>query len=346
MTARWDRQPERGNGVLVRLMIWLSLNLGWSVAQALLYPVALYFFLSSRGARAASRGYLNRVLGRPATARDVLRHIVAFAGILLDRLFLLSNRVARFRIAVQGVPHVTAALAQSRGCLLLGSHLGSFEALRCFGRGSPVPVKVLMHRARGPYTDLVETLDPALAGDIIEIGTPDAMLRVRESLDRGEMVGILADRAPGGDKLARVPFLGSPAAFPTGPLILAATLGAPVVLFFGIRTGRRCYTICFEPFADRITLDRPRRAAQIAGWVQRYAERLEARCRDYPFNWFNFYDFWSGGGAGGEQEAVQGAEVEQGLESKSPPPARGGGDFCICSFLSPSPPSSFSSRAA
>ena len=86
------------------------------------------------------------------------------------------------------------------------------------------------------------------------------MLRVRESLERGEMVGILADRAPAGQKMVTVPFLGDPAPLPTGPLVLCAALGVPVVLFVGVRTGARRYNIHFEQFADRIVLDRSRRA--------------------------------------------------------------------------------------
>ena len=155
----------------------------------------------------------------PPPARDVFRHLFTFACVLLDRLFLLSNRLRHFRIDAAGVGHVTSALAQARGCVLLGSHLGSFEVLRAFARQSPVPVKILMYRANsGAYSRLVERLDPTLADAIIEIGTPEAMLRVRESLERGEMVGILADRAPAGQKMVSVPFLGDPASLPTGPL--------------------------------------------------------------------------------------------------------------------------------
>lgn len=289
----WNQRRERGSHRLVRLMIRLSLTFGWRTGQLLIYPIALYFFVFSRHARAASRGFLARVLSRAPTAADVLRHIFSYSCVLYDRIFLLSNRTAGFGIDEAGLAGLTNALAQSRGCLLFGAHLGSFEALRCFGRQSPVAVKVLMYRDNsGPYTKLVEALDPSLQQDIIDIGKPDSMLRVRESLQRGEMVGILADRAPRGDKMLAVPFLGAPAAFPTGPLRLAAALGAPVVLFFGIRTGPRRYTVCFEHFADRVALDPGDRAAQTVVWLQRYTSRLEHYCRRYPFNWFNFYDFW------------------------------------------------------
>jgi predicted LPLAT superfamily acyltransferase len=132
------------------------------------------------------------------------------------------------------------------------------------------------------------------------------MLRVRESLERGEMVGILADRAPAAQKTVTVRFLGDPAPLPVGPLMLCAALGAPVVLFVGVRTGARRYSVQFEQFADRITLERSRRTADITGWVRRYVDRIEAHCRDYPFNWFNFYDFW-----GSEPQAARPAQVRR-----------------------------------
>jgi predicted LPLAT superfamily acyltransferase len=259
-------------------------------------PITSYFFLFSRGAQSASSQFLARVLGRPATRREIFRHLFTFSCVLLDRLFLLSDRLRHFRIDMTGLDNVTSALAHSRGCILVGSHLGSFEVLRACAKQYPVPVNILMYRVNnGAYSRLVERLDPRLADAIIEIGTPEAMLRVRESLDRGEMVGILADRAPAGQKMLAVPFLGDPAPLPTGPWSLCAALGAPVVLFYGIRTGARQYEVHFELFADRIVLQRSRRTEDMADWVIRYAGRLETYCRIYPFNWFNFYDFWDHG---------------------------------------------------
>jgi predicted LPLAT superfamily acyltransferase len=324
MAASWAERRERGNVAMVRLMIWVALRLGWPVGQALLYPVTLYFYLFSRDVRTASGSFLARVLGRPPSGREVFRHLFTFSCVLLDRLFLLCNRMRHFRIDVTGLDRVTSTLAQGRGCVLLGSHIGSFEVLRAFGRQSPVPVRVLMYRANnGPATRLLERLDPTLADAIIDIGTPEAMLRVRESLERGEMVGILADRAPVGQKMVAVPFLGDPAPLPTGPLLLCAALGAPVVLFFGIRTGARRYTVCFEPFADRIVLQRSRRAEEAADWVRRYAERLEAYCHAYPYNWFNFYDFWERGTDAAQPTQVR--PVAAG-DTADATPRRGGAD--------------------
>jgi predicted LPLAT superfamily acyltransferase len=287
----WTGQRERGSRALLHLMIWITLHLGWPIARALLVVIAGYFFLTSPRARAASRDFLNRARGGSATSWDVFRHIFAFASVILESAYLLSGRVQRFDIKIEGLESLTAALARGRGCVLLGAHFGSFEVLRAVARHAPVPVRPVMFR-RNTSTSILEALDPSLAERVIELGVPEAMLRVREAVGRGEIVGMLADRRLGNQKLVKAPFLGSPASFPAGPLIVAASLEAPILLFYGIRTGPRRYTVQFEHFADRIALRRASRLAELRPWIARYAASLEARCQVYPFNWSNFYPFW------------------------------------------------------
>lgn len=305
--SAWNYRAERGNALLSRLMIWLALRLGWRVGRLLLYPITAYFFLAAPAARRASARFLGRVLGRPASAARVFRHLHSFAAMLLDRAFLLAGRTEDFSLSVAGLEHLDAAIAQGRGVVLLGGHLGSFEALRAFGRTAPVPVRMLMYRAnRGGFSRAMEKLDPTLAASVIEIGTPEAMLQVREAILRGEIVGILADRAPeppmragteargsgGAFRRVRVPFLGAEADFPAGPFLLAAGLGAPVLLFFGLCTRPRRYELRFDPFAARLDLPRADRAAALRRAVLCYADRLAERARAYPFQWFNFHDLW------------------------------------------------------
>ena len=293
----WTRKAERGSPFLMRLMTRLTLGLGWHVGQALLYPITAYFVLSSPASRAASRQFLAAALGRRPTWRDVFRHHLTFASTILDRLFLLTGRTAGYDIQVQGLDEIVRRIADGRGCLLLGAHIGSFEVLRALAeRGCPVPVKVLMYGANAARVNAVlNALNPALAASVIQLGTPDAFLRVRDALAAGELVGMLGDRAIDGEKVVRVGFLGRDALLPAGPALLAAALGAPVVLFSGVHLGNRRYEISFELLDEQVTLGRKSRQADVTAWVRRYAARLEAICRAHPYNWFNFYDFWDEG---------------------------------------------------
>src|SRR5262249_38225731 len=118
-------------------------------------------------------------------------------------------------------------------------------------------------------------------------------LRIREAVQRGELVAILADRrAAEQGRNVTVDFLGSPAPFPSGPYLVAHTLKCPVYLVFGLFFAPNRYEMYCEPFADTVRLDRGRREASIREYAQRYANRLAEHARSAPFNWFNFYDFW------------------------------------------------------
>ena len=294
----WSREPERGAKWLVATMLWLVRHAGWFAKGIVLPGITVFFFATSPAARAASRDYLGRVLGRRATAVDVLRHINVFARSILDRVLMLTGSAAEYSLDISGLEHLQPVFASGRGCVLLGAHLGSFSVLRSLAKECPVPVKMLMHRGNaGALSHVIDRLDPALAADIIEIGDVQSLLRVHEAVAGGALVGMLADRAPGPARRITVPFFGRAAAFPVGPFILAASLGIPVLSFSGVRTGRRRYRVTFAPFAERVTLRRRCREADLAAIVARYATWLEEGCGAHPFNWFNFFAFWDAAAA-------------------------------------------------
>jgi predicted LPLAT superfamily acyltransferase len=292
MSARWLLQRERGSRRLIRLLAWMTLRLGRTIARWFLYPICLYFLLFSRGTRRISREYLRLIFNRAPGWIDVFRHYHAFASTIHDRVYLLSGRHRYFDIHMEGASELQAILAQKRGCLLLGSHLGSFEVLRAHGLfDQQLPITVIMHESAASNLNAVlHSLHPHIRDRIIPPGTPGTMLAVKERLDRGEMVGILGDRVFGDEREMTCDFLGKPRQFPEGPLLLAALLQVPVVLFFGLYQGGRQYDIHFERFADSICLDRAKRSECLRPWIERYVSRLEHYCRLYPYNWFNFYD--------------------------------------------------------
>ncbi|MGM0593507.1 MAG: lipid A biosynthesis acyltransferase [Pseudomonadota bacterium] len=294
MSRIWFRQRERGSPFAIRIILWVAQNLGRGSARLLLYPITLYFLLFAGSARRASRRYLTRVFGQRASLWQVARHIHTFAATILDRVFFLSGRFELFDIRVHGAEAVTAWAEQGRGCLLFGSHLGSFEALRAIAvEHKRVRVKVLMYPSHNEYlTGLLNAINPEVARTVIPLGRPDSLLRVKEALDEGNMVGVLADRVAESDKVAECDFLGSPAAFPTGPALLASVLEVPVVQVFALYRGGNRYDLHFEPLAQRIEAGRKEREQVLARWTQRYADRLAAQARKAPYNWFNFYDFW------------------------------------------------------
>ena len=291
---RWATLPERGTLTSLRVTAWIAAYIGRWGARLLLYPITLYFVITARSARRTSYEYLKRLRGESASWWHVFRHFHCFAATILDRVYLLRGDFERFGITVHGKEIVHRQIESRKGSILLGSHLGSFELLRALGvLQRSFSLKVLMDPLHNQnITRFFDALNREIAATVIAPDRPDTLIRVKESLDAGCFIGMLGDRISGGDKTTQCQFLNAPATFPAGPVLLAAMMRCPVILFFGLYRGGNRYEIYFEHFADQIDLDRVRRAEDIQFWMQRYAERLEHYSRLAPYNWFNFYPFW------------------------------------------------------
>lgn len=291
----WTARPERSNTLAIRFIVWVALTLGRGVARLFLYPICLYFLLFAGAARTASKQYLRRVLGREARVSDGFRHIHTFASTILDRVFLLNGRFDKFDVRVHMDAAAQALIARQQGCVLLGAHLGSFEIMRAYADQAQGPsASVVMYEENAQkLNSVLKAINPDLAQQVIALGKVDSMLKVEQALQRGEFIGILADRnLEQGGNTVTCDFLGEPAKFPGGPLRMAYMLKSPVLFMAGVYRGGNRYDLYVEKLADMSdTAGLPRN--ELIREVQlRYVARVEHHCRNAPYNWFNFYDFW------------------------------------------------------
>ena len=280
--------------LMLRVMTWISLRLGRRAARGVLHLIAGYFLLFAPTSRRASSNYLRRALGRPAHWRDLYRHFFTFASTIHDRIYLVNRRFDLFDFEVHGEDTLHRLLADGKGLFLIGAHLGSFEVIRAIGRkDTDLRVAMLMHQDNAQKINaMLAAINPEAVQDIIGLGHIDSMLKVRERLNEGCIVGMLADRTPGDDALHPVQILGGNANLPTGPFRMAALLRRPVVFMTGLYLGGNRYAIHFDTLADFSTVARDQRDAALGVAITRYAALLDHYCRKAPYNWFNFFEFW------------------------------------------------------
>jgi predicted LPLAT superfamily acyltransferase len=292
----WDSYPERSTPLMISVLVHATRLVGRTVMRFVLWPIVLYFYLTANDARRASRDYLRRVLEREPRTGEVLRHFHTFATVFIDRVYLLSEEDQNIEIEARVAQEVVQTVQGAQGCLLLVAHFGSFEALRIKGtRRAEAPISIVLDRRVGRMAmSLLERLNPVLASRIIDASRrgPDLMLDIKQAIEAGHIVGMMADRARADERSIVVRFLGGSIRVPAGPWIVAGMLGIPVVLGFGIYCGGRSYECQLELFERRIELPRERREDSLRQYAQRYAARLEEHVRAAPFNWFNFHDYW------------------------------------------------------
>lgn len=284
---------ERGSILLIRFIAWLARTAGRSATRLLLYPITFYFLIFAPSARRASTAYLERMLGRTPHLREQFAHIHCFAATILDRVFFLSGRFDLFDIEIVGDDAIARINGDGPGIILLGAHFGSFDAMRAvseFAKSRNL-ITLMYERTDSKLTQVLSALNPEFADRIIQVGPPESLLKVRDVLDRGDMIGILGDRVTHGDKTVDVAFLDGTISVAAGPALLSAITKAPVIVFSAVYDGGNRYKVYMREL-DTAAHDDPRDIERSQAFMQSYMDTISVWARRHPYNWFNFYDIW------------------------------------------------------
>jgi len=311
-SPRWTQIAERGSLWGLRFSVWCYRVLGRRVATLLAHVIVTYFFLTDGRGRRSSAAYLRRVRATPE-GRAHLRsrpglwecflHYREFALVIVDRVGLWFGGGGDFEFESHGVEYFDRLTEEGRGSIVVGAHMGNFDALRLLAVRARTVVNVLMFTDHAQHINrILRELSPHAEARVIRVA-PDsvrAVFEVRRCLERGEVVAMLGDRVEPTDRgrTGRVTLLGGEVELPQAPFLLAGLLGCPVVFMLALREGAGRYRVYCHPIADRLRLRPRERGAETAKLVSAYAELLERYCVRSPYQWFNFFDYWGELGGG------------------------------------------------
>jgi lauroyl/myristoyl acyltransferase len=252
-------------------------------------------------ARRIGRLALSRM---PAERAAIQKAMTCFTGVGGSELDTLTARVftdfamcfsdlvstnrqpAARRISHVGKVEGVERLARlSGGVISLTAHVGNWElAGRLLAGRSARPTHVVVAPEEARELERWVRRD----GDgvrFVSRSRPTVSLELVAALRRGEVVGMQGDRALGSRGDIVLPFFGRPAAFPLGPFLLASGVGVPLVAGFCLLDPHYRYVVkVAEPF----TASRGHEEEAARAWVA----TLEAVVRQYPTQWFNFFDIW------------------------------------------------------
>ena len=220
--------------------------------------------------------------------RSAFRH---HARTYLEMLLAPSMSVAELnrRLDLARPDLVEATIGPDRRAILVGLHLGSVE----------LPA-ILVHQRTGTATTTpMETIaDPELqrwiertrgAVGLTSVGLGGARRALRAALDRGEIVGIVADRDITGGGMP-VTLFGAPASIPIGPALLAVETETPVFVGAIHRVGRSRYR------GELIALESPPpgvRRERVLALLHAEARAFERIIAPVPDQWWTvFFPIW------------------------------------------------------
>lgn len=219
---------------------------------------------------------------RHTLAADVFRHFaMCFSDLIVTNRRDPDALVAR----LEGQPYVDEAARGGQGLIVLTAHLGNWDlggrlAARITGR----PTHVVMEAELDPRLERLLRTESSRVRFMTR-RRPTDVLGLVSALRRGELVAMQGDRAIGGRSDVAVPFFGAPARFPLGPFLLARASRAPVVPAFCVMQPDHRYCVRLR---DPITVETGGEVGALMRWVT----VLEEAVRDWPEQWFNFFDCW------------------------------------------------------
>ena len=302
----WSQIPERGSLAGLRLLLRIFELLGRGPLMVVMGPVVAYMFLAAGFARRAAAEFqgqlmlsLGQQVGRRTLYLRAFRQFWEFGAATVDRVLSWRTGVTKDRFTFEGLDEFQSAAKSGRGAVFMGAHVGNTDVLRAFGDIRNVAINAIMFTkgSRTLHRFLQEVSDRTFVR-VIGVKEVDSSLifELQACLERGEVVAMLADRASANTagRVVRMPFLGLSAPFPEGPWILASLLEAPVFTGFCMRESSGTYRVEFRKLAERVELPRARRQEALRQLMGEYVARLEDIVRRYPYQWFNFFSFWSG----------------------------------------------------
>ncbi len=277
---------------LIRFLKVIDVRLLYAFTYLFVVPPTL---MVNAKARSAIYSFYRQGMqyGRMKAAWMTYKNHCAFSQVVIDRFAMYAGK--KFRIDVVGFDEFKKLSERLEGFIQLSSHIGNYEIA---GYSLRTPEKRFNAMVFGGEKESVMANRTRLfeSNNIHMIPMRQDMshlFEINQALADGEILSMPADRVFGSQKAFSCEFLGHDAKFPQGPFVLAAVRNAPMLFVSVMKTGARRYTATVTRIEAETEGNTKAKAAALA---RKYVETLEKTVREYPTQWYNYFNFWEDNG--------------------------------------------------
>jgi len=289
--ASWKGQ-SKGTPLGYRIFIFLIRYFGIKSAYLLLRFVSFYFSLFA--AKKHQYFYFQNILQQSKRKAfwSIVKNNYVFGQVLIDKVAALSGNAKGFSYNFDGEEYLHQ---MKSGGFLIGAHMGNWEIAGELLKRLDIKVHILMYEnERENIKSLLDQVESEKTMNIITLSDDMShIIAIKNAMDNNELVVIHGDRFAEGAPYIEAQLLEHQAKFPYGPYYLVARFNKPVSFVFAFKeTSKHYHFYATKPKLYpkvRNIKDRKLISGQI---LSEYIPHLEDKIRKYPYQWFNFYDFW------------------------------------------------------
>ena len=276
---------------LIRMLRHIDVRILYLFVAIFVIPVCLVLN-PSRGI--AYRYFRHRIgYGRLKSAWKTYVNHCLFGQVVVDKFAMYAGK--KFDVEVENYNEfLERASRKEEGFVQLSAHVGNYEiagyTLVCQNKRLNALVFA------GEKASVMQNRSKMFADTNINMIAiqPDMshLFEIDKALADGEIVSMPADRINGSQKCIEHDFLGAKAKFPLGPFSVATMRGLDVLAVNVMKDSLTSYKIYVTPLAYDKEASRQEQIRQLSS---AYVAELEKRVRQYPTQWYNYFEFWQEG---------------------------------------------------
>jgi predicted LPLAT superfamily acyltransferase len=279
-----------------RIFVGILHYAGISTSYFFLRFVAFYYFLFYPKSFSTIFGFYRKRFhfGFFRSIIYVYRNYFSFGQILLDKIAIMAGFKTKFNFTFEGEDHLAKMVENNTGGLLISAHVGNFEMAGYMFSRLNTKVNIIMYDAEHEKVKDYLSSVVNINFNIIVIREDNSHIyEINRALSEKQIVCIHGDRYLKGSKTMTADFLGGKAKFPSGPFYMAMKYNVPVSFVFAMKGSRNSYnfTATTPEFYQQPGMQ-DKRDQIILKIIDRYIDQLEKIIRNYPTQWFNYYNFW------------------------------------------------------
>ncbi len=293
---KWEGQ-SKGKVLGYKFFVFFLNTFGLSPSYFILRFVSFYYFLFSKQNKHI-REFLKH-LGYSNTKAffAVYKNNFIFGQTILDKVATMMGSKVKFTVERHNGEVLEKIAALGKGGILVSAHTGNWEIAGQGLNRLNTAFNILMYEnEKENLKGYMNEVMKAKKINIIPINeeTKSHIIELHKAFSNNELLVMHGDRFREGAKTLTADFFGKPAKFPAGPFIMAAKFGVPLCVVFANKISPTKYAFySTEP----IQVPRARTEKEVETacktMLDIYVKELEARVRQYPEQWFNYYDFWA-----------------------------------------------------
>ena len=284
---------SKGTPLGYRIFVWILKTFGVLPAYFLLrFVVLYYFFFSYKASRQIYLLYRRRLrYGWFSSIIKLYKNYFLLGQGIIDKVVIMSGIKNNFSFHSDGVENLHKIAALGKGGILLSAHIGNWDVAGHLFKDLGTTINIVLYD--GEHEQIKEYLEGVTGKrsmNIIVIKNDlSHIYKISEALSNNELVCMHADRFLEGNKTLTTNFLGEPARFPMGPFLLASKFKVPLSFVFAVKESKLHYHFFSSEIKDYTAFDKNEIMQQM---LLAYVAEIEKKVKQYPEQWFNFYNFW------------------------------------------------------